>query len=105
MTRLNLLLLAVVVACALGVVTAQHRARRLYAELQHLEEAAKQMNVEYGQLQLEASTWGMHARIEKIASERLDMTVPDASRIHVVVPEAVDVAGGVGQEKDRGGKP
>lgn len=86
MTRLNLILLAIVVVCALGVVTAQHKARQLYAELQHAEEAAKQMNTEYGQLQLEQSTWAMHARIEKIASERLNMKVPEPSRIHILAP-------------------
>ncbi|MEJ5211312.1 MAG: cell division protein FtsL [Burkholderiales bacterium] len=88
MTRLNLILLAVVVVCALGVVTSQHKARQLYAELQHAEEAAKQMNTEFGQLQLEQSTWAMHARIEKIASERLQMKVPEPARIHVVLPAA-----------------
>jgi cell division protein FtsL len=84
MTRLNLLLLGIVVVCALGVVTSQHRARKLYAELQNAQEVAKQMNTEYGQLQLEQSTWAMHARIEKIATERLHMRVPDSSKIQVV---------------------
>ncbi len=87
MTRLNLILLGVLVVCAIGVVTSQHQARQLYAELQHAEEAAKQMNTEYGQLQLEQSTWAMHARIEKIAAERLQMKVPEPSRIHVLAPE------------------
>ena len=84
MTRLNLLLLGIVVVCALGVVTSQHRARKLYAELQNAQEVAKQMNTEFGQLQLEQSTWAMHARIEKIATERLHMRVPDPSKIQVV---------------------
>lgn len=84
MTRLNLILLAILVVCALGVVTAQHQARQLYAELQHDQDAAKRMNIEYGQLQLEQSTWAMHARIEKIANERLHMKVPEPSRIHIV---------------------
>lgn len=89
MTRLNLILLAAVVLCALGVVTSQHKARSLYAELQHAQEAAKQMNTEFGQLQLEQSTWAMHARIEKIASERLGMKVPEPSRIHILAPAEV----------------
>ena len=84
MTRLNLLLVGIAVVCALGVVTSQHRARKLYAELQNAQEVAKQMNTEYGQLQLEQSTWAMHARIEKIASERLHMRVPDPGKIQVV---------------------
>ena len=67
MTRLNLLLLGILMVCALGVVTSQHHARKLYAELQHAQESAKQMHTEYSQLQLEQSTWAMHSRIEKIA--------------------------------------
>ena len=92
MTRLNLLLIGIVVLCALGVVTSQHRARKLYAELQHVQESAKQMNVEYGQLQLEQSTWAMHARIEKIAIERLHMRIPDAGKIQIVPTLTVDKA-------------
>lgn len=84
MIRLNLLLMGILVLCALGVVTSQNRARKLYAELQHAQELAKQMNTEYGQLQLEQGTWAMHARVEKIATERLHMHVPDANNIQIV---------------------
>ena len=84
--RLNLVLLAVLIACALAVVTSQHRARKLYVELQKEQELAKQLGIEWGQLQLEQSTWAMHARVEKIASGQLKMRVPPASRVQVVTP-------------------
>ena len=84
--RLNLILLAILVACALSVVTSQHKARKLYVELQKEQELAKQLEIEWGQLQLEQSTWAMHARIEKIASGQLMMRVPPASRVQVVAP-------------------
>jgi cell division protein FtsL len=84
MTRLNLLLLGILIVCALGTVTSQYRARQLYAELQHEQEDAKQMNTEFGQLQLEQSTWAMHQRVEKIAGEKLNMHVPDAKQIQIV---------------------
>ena len=87
MTRLNFILLAVLVACALSVVTSQHKARKLYVELQKEQELAAQLEVEWGQLQLEQSTWAMHARIEKIASGQLMMRVPPASRVQVIAPE------------------
>ena len=86
MARLNLALLAVVVACALSVVTSQHKARKLYVDLQKEQEAARQFDIEFGQLQLEQSTWAMHARIEKIAGGQLGMRVPPSSRIQVVPP-------------------
>ncbi len=84
MTRLNLLLALIAVLCAVGVVTSQHKARKLFIELQQEQDFAKRMDVEWGQLQLEQSTWAMHTRVEKIATSHLEMQVPDASRIQVV---------------------
>ena len=86
MTRVNLILLAMLVACALGVVTAQHQARKLYVELQKEQEIEKQLEVEWGQLQLEQRTWAMHARIEKIAARELGMRSPSAARTQMVAP-------------------
>lgn len=86
MTKLNLLLILVVTLCALGVITAQHKARKIFIELQQEQDQAKKMEVEWGQLQLEQSTWAMHARIEKIATAYLQMQVPDPERIQVVHP-------------------
>ena len=88
MLRLNLLLLAALAACALALVTSQHQARKLYVELQKEQELAKELEVEWGQLQLEASTWATHARVEKLAIRALGMRVPPASRVQVVPPAA-----------------
>jgi len=84
MLRLNLVLLVLLIACALALVTSQHQARKLYVELQKEQELAKQFEVEWGQLQLEAGTWATHARVEKLATRTLGMRVPTASRIRVV---------------------
>ncbi len=82
--RLNLVLLAVLIACALALVTSQHKARKLYVELQQEQELEKRYEVEWGQLQLEQSTWAMHARIEKIAIQQLRMRAPSAARTQIV---------------------
>ena len=87
MVRFNMMLLLIAVVCALGVVTSQHRARKLFQELEGEQERARQLDIEYGQLQLEMSTWATHPRIEKIARERLHMVVPDAAGR--IVPPAV----------------
>lgn len=84
MTRLNLILFFVLIATALGTVTSQHKARKLFIELQQQQDAAKQYDIEWSQLQLEQSTWGMHARIEEVASKKISMQVPDAKRIQLV---------------------
>lgn len=84
MARLNLLLLAVLTACALGLVTAQHKARKLFAQLEREQARAKQLDVELDQLQLEASTWATHGRVERLARERLHMRTPDPKRIQIL---------------------
>ena len=88
MVRLNMFLLMVVVICALGVVTSQHRARKLFQALEGEQEKARQLDVEYGQLQLEMSTWATHPRIEKIARDRLRMVMPGAQQAPVAVGAA-----------------
>jgi len=85
-TKLNLILFAIAVVSALGTVTSQHKARKLYIELQQQQELVRQYDVEWGQLQLEQSTWAMHARIEQIATGHLQMQVPDTARIQAVAP-------------------
>jgi cell division protein FtsL len=87
MVRLNLLLLAVLAACAVGLVTSQHQARRFFGELEQEQERSRQLGVEYGQLQLEASTWAVHARVERIASRQLHMRVPEAKHLQIARPE------------------
>ena len=84
MTRVNLLLLCVLVGCALSLVTSRHVARRLYVELERERSQARRFDVEFGQLSLEQSTWAMPARVEKIARESLHMHLPAPSRVQVI---------------------
>ena len=84
MAKLNLLLLLVLVVCALGLVTSQHKSRKLFSELEREQERSRALDVEFGQLQLEASTWGLHSRVEKIAHGALGMRAPDPRRVRMV---------------------
>ena len=84
MTRVNLLLLAVLIGCALSLVTSRNQARQVFVELDRAQAQARGYETEYGQLQLEQSTWGMPARVEKIAREQLRMQLPSASRTEIV---------------------
>jgi cell division protein FtsL len=86
MVRFNMILLLVAVICALGVVTSQHRARKLFQGLEAEQERARQLEVEFGQLQLEMSTWATHPRVEGVARDRLKMVVPDAAGRVPLVP-------------------
>ena len=85
MIRLNMLLLLAAVFCALGVITSQHKARKLFQALEAEQERAKQRDVEFGQLQIELSTWATSPRIEKIARERLKMRTPEPARVLTAV--------------------
>ena len=87
MAKLNLLLLVVFVACALGLVTSQHKARKLFSDLDAELARMRELEIEYGRLQLEASTWGLHQRVEKIATGSLGMRTPDPRRVRIVAPE------------------
>ena len=84
MVKLNLVLVAVLVACALSVVSARHQARKLIMALQAQQARARALDVEWGQLQLEIATWLMHNRVEEVARERLHMAIPDPRHIYVL---------------------
>ena len=86
MTRLNVTLFVVLLLCALALVTSQHQARKLFVELQSEQDRGRELDIEFGQLQLEQSTWAMQSRIEQVASKRLGMRVPPMARVRVVPP-------------------
>ena len=79
MLRFNLVLTVLLMFFALAMVTAQHRARKLFQAIETEQERAKSLDVEFGQLQIEQSTWAVHTRIERVAVERLRMHRPDAA--------------------------
>jgi len=88
MVRLSLMLLALLVLCALSLVTSRHQARKLFVELEREQARAHAYETEFGQLQLEQSTWAMPVRVEKIAREQLKMQIPGPRRIEVIPGEA-----------------
>jgi len=83
-TLLLLVLLSVVLVSALAVVNTSYNSRTLFYELQQLRSQANQLEVEWGQLKIEQSTFGLEGRIERKAMEELSMKLPDWSRITVV---------------------
>jgi len=84
---LNGLLLLIVIMASLSVVTSQHQARKSFLALQQEKERAQQMEVEWGQLQLEQSTWAAPARIEKIAAQHLQMQQPKNGQVVLIRTE------------------
>lgn len=84
MVRVEAMLVVLVVASALSAVSAQHQARQRFIALEREQARMQQLDVEWGQLQLEQSTWATHARVEKIARERLAMRPPASGQTVVV---------------------
>lgn len=85
-TTLLTVLAALVLFSALTVVYSKHQSRKLFVELQALEGMRDALNIEWGQLQLEQSTWAMPNRVERVARTRLQMDVPAPDQIVIVTP-------------------
>jgi cell division protein FtsL len=74
----------VCVLSAVALVYTKHDARKLFVELESLSHERDELNIEWGQLQIEQSTWATHARIEKVAAEDLSLSRPETSDIYVI---------------------
>jgi cell division protein FtsL len=84
MARVNVLLLALVMLCAVGVITSQHRARKVFVELEAEQSTAKKLDEEFTQLRLEQSTWATNKRVEALASKNLGMRLPEPDTTVIV---------------------
>ena len=74
----------VCVLSALALVYTKHESRKLFVELESLTHERDDLNIEWGQLQIEQSTWATHARIEQVATDDLSLVRPAASEIYVI---------------------
>jgi len=82
-----LLILVFTVVCvvtALAIVYTKHESRKVFVELEQLARERDELNIEWGQLQIEQSTWATHGRIEQVATEDLELIRPPASEIYVI---------------------
>jgi cell division protein FtsL len=82
----NVTLLALVVMTALGVIYAKHENRKLYVQLRELQKQRDILDVDWGRLQLEQSTWATHSRIEEIARKKLGMHNVEFGEMVIVKP-------------------
>lgn len=94
MTRINTVLLLVLIGCALLVVTSQHKARKFFIELQAEQESERKLDSEWRELQIEAQTQGAGKRIEQKATSELGMGMPDPRKTVIVVLDGPGAAHG-----------
>lgn len=71
---------------ALAVIDARHQNRVLFEQLQQERMQQDQLNIDWGRLLLEQSTWSTHAYIEQSATQKLNMSTPANPEILVVQP-------------------
>lgn len=83
---LAMFLSLLVFGSALSVVYSKHLNRKLFVELGQLEQAHDELQVEWGRLQIEHSTWASHDRIRQLARSRLQLHTPSTNSIVLVKP-------------------
>ena len=89
MSRLNLLLLLVLIVSSLFLVRSAYDARRLFAEIHKAEVEAMRLDGEYKRLEAERQAQATSLRVERTAREKLQMrTVTPAVTMYVVDPAA-----------------
>jgi len=72
------------VVTALALIYTRHESRKLFVELEQLTTERDNLNIEWGQLQIEQSTWARHARIEQVAVKELSLKRPELAEIYVI---------------------
>lgn len=75
-----------VLASSAGAVYMKHQSRMLFVELEKLTKERDDLNIDWGRLQLEQSTYSAHALVEQVASRDLRMTIPSATEVKIVQP-------------------
>jgi cell division protein FtsL len=75
-----------VLASGAGAIYSKYRARELFVELEHLNAGRDELDAQWGRLQLEQSAWSTYAFVERVASERLHMSIPDSRDIEILAP-------------------
>ena len=74
-----------VLGSSLGVVYAKQESRNRFNELQKLTKARDDLDIEWGQLQLEQATWATHSRVEQVA-RAMNMGTPPVADVRIVQP-------------------
>jgi len=71
---------------AAGAIYCKHRAREMFVELEQLNGRRDNLEIEWGQLQLEQSAWSTQAFVERVANTKLHMAMPPPKEIEIVAP-------------------
>lgn len=75
-------------ACALGLITAQHRSRSLFVDVERAQQAARQLDVDYDRLKIDLARLSQPASVERVA-QKLGFRAPDAAQtVYLNLPQS-----------------
>ena len=77
-------LMSLTVVSGLAVVLKEHQNRTSFNDLQELKDQRNELEVKWGQLLIEQSTFGVEGRVEQKAVNDLKMRLPDPKEIIMV---------------------
>ncbi len=75
-SRLNILLLLVLVVSGLYLVHTSYQSRRLFSELDRLQVEQRRLDTEHQRLLTERQAEATHLRVDRVAREKLKMSAP-----------------------------
>ncbi len=70
-----------IILTALAIVMLRYHNRNLFYQWQQLQQQQHNLDIQWGQLLLEASTWSDYHRIEQLSQQQFEMRHPEPSEI------------------------
>ncbi len=96
MSKVNGVVVSVLLLCALLLVTSQHRARKAFIDLGRAQAAARKLDIEWNQLQLEQTRLAKHSVIDAVARRDLNMQPVAPNRtLYESLPAAARATGAI----------
>jgi cell division protein FtsL len=87
MTRLNLLLLALLLGSCLVLVKTSYESRRLFTALERARAEQAMLDTQFKRLDAEAQAQATHLRVEQVAREKLRMRSATPAITHYVTDD------------------
>ena len=99
MGRVNLIMVVLIVACALALITTQHRARGLFVALERENQLERQLENSWTQLQAEQVSLAKGSRVEEIARTQLKLQTPEGQKTRYLSMSTLAAQEGRGADK------
>ena len=82
-----ILLMAAVLISALGVVYSTNSYRLTFSQLQQEEQQTHHLQLQWGQLLLEQASLATPARVQELATDKLEMIFPASKNTYLLHPQ------------------